>query len=110
MFDFLKCTIFWFYRSIFFTIFLSIISYWVLTGAQYAHKDVISNAENEALLPDYLKSQHYRIPRIAQALAYHSWFGPGEKPVFERAADNVSRQEIYTVLTHAGLIPRRMFH
>uniref|UniRef100_A0A336MD92 CSON014391 protein n=1 Tax=Culicoides sonorensis TaxID=179676 RepID=A0A336MD92_CULSO len=88
------------------TILLSLISLSVTQFNQYAHKDVIDNARNEALLPPYLKSQHYRVPRIRAALAYNSWFGPGEKPVFERAAHNISRKEIYTVLAHAGLIPR----
>lgn len=74
---------------------------------QYAHRDVILNAENEALLPAYLKNPHYRTPRIRSALAYYSWFGPGESPVYERAADSITRREIYKVLSHAGLIPRK---
>lgn len=44
-----------------------------LSSAQYAHKDVIDNARNEALLPPHLKNPHYRIPRIKAALAYYSW-------------------------------------
>lgn len=79
-----------------------------ITG-QYAHKDVILNYQHEELLPERLRSPHYRIPRIRDALAYYSWFGPGEMPVYRRAADVVSRREIYNVLSHAGLIPRRQF-
>lgn len=77
---------------------------------QYAHRDVILNAQNEALLPDYLKNPHYRTPRVRAALAYYSWFGPGEMPVFERAAETITRREIFKVLSHAGFIPRKSFY
>ncbi|XP_055551100.1 uncharacterized protein LOC129733328 isoform X2 [Wyeomyia smithii] len=77
--------------------------------SRYAHPAVLENDANEALLPDYLRNPYYRTPRVANALARFSWFGPGEELVRERHAEKISRADIYTVLTHAGFVPRR-FH
>lgn len=52
-----------------------------LTFAQLEHPAVIENAAKEELLPSYLKNPFYRTPRVREALAHHSWFGPGEKSV-----------------------------
>ncbi|XP_052562842.1 uncharacterized protein LOC128092633 [Culex pipiens pallens] len=77
--------------------------------SRYAHPAVLENDAQEALLPDYLRNPFYRTPRVANALARFSWFGPGEEPVRERHAEKISRADIYSVLTHAGFVPRR-FH
>lgn len=80
-----------------------------LIYSQYAHRAVLDNAANEARLPAHLKNPFYRTPRVREALAHHSWFGPGEKVVHQRKADSIPRSEIYTVLAHAGFIPRNNF-
>ncbi|XP_055711533.1 uncharacterized protein LOC129806785 [Phlebotomus papatasi] len=80
-----------------------------ITFAQIPHHAVLNIEQEENLLPDHLKNPFLRTPRVAAALAVSSWFGHGEEPVFEREADKIPRSEIYTVLTHAGLIPRRFF-
>jgi hypothetical protein len=77
--------------------------------APYTHPAVIENSRNEALLPAYLLNPFYRTPRVRDALARSSWFGPGEKVVKTREAEKISRAEIYNVLVHAGLIPRRYY-
>ncbi|GLV34721.1 uncharacterized protein CBL_09202 [Carabus blaptoides fortunei] len=69
-----------------------------------AHRAVLANAAQEAQLPPHLLNPFYKDPRIREALARESWFGPGERPVWERQAEKISRREIYTVLNHAGLI------
>ncbi|XP_058818302.1 uncharacterized protein LOC131681505 [Topomyia yanbarensis] len=78
----------------------------------YAHPAVLANDANEALLPDYQRNAFYRTPRVANALARFSWLGPGEELVRERHTEKISRADIYTVLTHAGFVPRRFngFH
>ncbi|XP_055595942.1 uncharacterized protein LOC129746349 [Uranotaenia lowii] len=76
---------------------------------RYAHPAVLENEAQEALLPDHLRNHHYRTPRVANALARFSWFGPGEEVVWDRHASKISRADIYNVLTHAGFVPRR-FH
>jgi hypothetical protein len=78
-----------------------------LAISQYAHPAVLQNAANEALLPPHLLNPFYRTPRVRDALAHSSWFGPGEKVVKTREAEKISRSQIYNVLVHAGLIPRR---
>jgi len=48
---------------------------------QFQHRAVLENAAKEDLLPAHLKNPFYRTPRVREALARHSWFGPGENPV-----------------------------
>ena len=49
---------------------------------------------------------------MREALAHFSWLGDGETPVIGevRPSERISRNEIYKVLTHAGLIERRQYH
>lgn len=71
------------------------------------HIAVIENDAYEQSLPSHFRNPFYKNHRIRAALADFSWFGEGETPVFERQADAISRSKIYSVLTHAGFIPRK---
>lgn len=73
----------------------------------YAHRAVVANAEREAQLPSHLLNPFYKNPRISEALAKESWFTPGEMVVYDREAEKISRQKIYSVLKHAGFVNRR---
>lgn len=81
----------------------------------------------ERNLPPNFVNPFYRTPRVREVLARSSWFGPGEKlvkfsnffkyklinflllKVRQRKAETIPRSQIYSVLTHAGFIPRRYF-
>ena len=71
---------------------------------------MIENDAYEQMLPSRYRNPFYKNPRIRAALADYSWFAEGEMPVFQRQADKISRAEIYNVLSHAGLIPRKQYH
>ncbi|XP_011200506.2 uncharacterized protein LOC105224197 [Bactrocera dorsalis] len=74
---------------------------------RYAHIAVIENDAYEQTLPNALRNPFYKTPRVREALAKSSWFGPGEEPVYDRQAEKIPRAEIYNVLAHAGFINRR---
>lgn len=99
---------------------------------RYQHVAVLENEAWEQSLPNELKNPFYRTPRVREALAHSSWFGPGETvvcppplhqlesfpcflttfvllKVFNRQAEKISRREIYNVLNHAGLLPKRFY-
>ncbi|XP_043862704.1 uncharacterized protein LOC120457773 isoform X1 [Drosophila santomea] len=73
------------------------------------HIAVVENAAWEKTLPQQFQNPFYNTPRVRDALARSSWFGPGEDVVYDRQAEKIPRMEIYNVLSHAGLIPRRRF-
>ncbi|XP_062142406.1 uncharacterized protein LOC133850358 isoform X2 [Drosophila sulfurigaster albostrigata] len=73
------------------------------------HIAVLENAAWEQTLPPHFQNPFYQSPRVRQALAKSSWFGPGEQVVHERQAEKIPRMEIYNVLSHAGLLPRRHY-
>lgn len=50
----------------------------------YAHPAVLINSNMESQLPDELRNQFYRNPRIASGLAKESWFGNKEMQVSTR--------------------------
>ncbi|EEB17686.1 conserved hypothetical protein [Pediculus humanus corporis] len=77
------------------------------TNKGLAHKDVVLNAEHEARLPQELLNPFYKNPRIAEALAKESWFGPGEEHVANREAEKIPRLEVIKLLKQAGLARRR---
>lgn len=72
-----------------------------------AHRDVVLNAQSEAQLPPHLLNPFYKNPRVAEALAKESWFGPGEMLVRERESEKIPRTSIFSVLKNAGLARRR---
>ncbi|XP_043644853.1 uncharacterized protein LOC122614349 [Drosophila teissieri] len=73
------------------------------------HIAVVENAAWEKSLPQQFQNPFFNTPRVRDALARSSWFGPGEDVVYDRQAEKIPRMEIYNVLSHAGLIPRRRF-
>lgn len=78
-----------------------------LLGGQLAHHKVLAVQAEEAQLPPELLNPFYKNPGLKEALAKHSWFGPGEKHVLERDTDRISRHQIWEVLNNAGLIKKR---
>lgn len=72
-----------------------------------AHRDVLINSQQEAQLPPHLLNPFYKNPRVAQALAKESWFGPGEMLVNERETQKIPRTNIFSMLKNAGLARRR---
>lgn len=68
---------------------------------------VVINAEQEAQLPAHLLNPFYKNPRVAEALAKESWFGPGEMLVNDRETQKIPRTRIFSVLKNAGLARRR---
>ncbi|CAH0585758.1 unnamed protein product [Chrysodeixis includens] len=73
------------------------------------HPDVLAVRREEELLPPILRSPALRNPHLLQVLPLASLLHKGEKLVYARDAHDVSRKEIYKILTHAGLIPRKTF-
>lgn len=53
---------------------------------RYAHIAVIENEAYEESLPNALRNPFYKTPRVREALAKSSWFGPGEEPVVKKVA------------------------
>ncbi|KAK3925647.1 Uracil phosphoribosyltransferase [Frankliniella fusca] len=72
-----------------------------------AHRAVVRNAEDEARLPEELRNNFYKDPRIAEGLAKSSWFTPGEEQVVDREAEKIPREQIFKLLKNAGLARRR---
>nr|XP_026492272.1 uncharacterized protein LOC113397955 [Vanessa tameamea] len=92
-------------------IFLILASTAIVNCIPPPHPAVVAVRQAESLLPPHLKSPALRNPHLLQALELTSLLHNGEKPVFEREADNVPRREIYNILTHAGFIGRKSrFH
>ena len=73
----------------------------------FAHPAVVQNAAAESQLPEELKSNIYKNPHIAAALAKESWFGDQEMPVFDREADKIPREQVYKLFKNAGFVRRR---
>ncbi|CAH1638186.1 unnamed protein product [Spodoptera littoralis] len=73
------------------------------------HPDVLAVRQEEERLPPILRSPALRNPHLLQVLPLTSLLHKGENLVYARDAHDVSRKEIYKILTHAGLIPRKKF-
>jgi hypothetical protein len=69
-----------------------------------AHRDVVATYEQDSYLPEHLKNPFYKNPRIAQALAKESWRLNGEEQVFQREAEKIPRQKVFSILKQAGFI------
>ncbi|XP_059048508.1 uncharacterized protein LOC131843779 [Achroia grisella] len=74
------------------------------------HPAVVQVLQEERQLPPYMRSRALQNPHLLKLLSLTSLLHKGEKLVHEREADDVSRREIYNILTHAGLISRNQFH
>ncbi|KAL0838872.1 hypothetical protein ABMA28_016897 [Loxostege sticticalis] len=70
------------------------------------HPAVVAVRHEEEKLPPHLRSHALHNPHLQNILPLTSLLHKGEKLVFQREADDVSRREIYNILTHAGLLPR----
>ncbi|XP_065337827.1 uncharacterized protein LOC135938176 [Cloeon dipterum] len=68
------------------------------------HHSVVSAAEEESFLPEQYKNPFYKNPRIAQALAKESWKLNGEEMVYQREAEKIPRQKVFSILKQAGFI------
>lgn len=80
----------------------------LIQPSHLAHHKVLEASAHEAQLPAQLLNPFYKNPAIKHALAKHSWFGPGEKPVGQiRDTDRIGRHKIFEVFSHAGFIRRR---
>lgn len=79
----------------------------VQSQPQLPHQAVLFLADQESKLPPNLKNNFYKNPRIADALAKSSWFGPGENHVTDRESEKIPRERIYYALKSAGLVRRR---
>ncbi|CAF4917439.1 unnamed protein product [Pieris macdunnoughi] len=73
------------------------------------HPAVVAVRQSEELLPPHLRSPALRNPHLQEILPLTSLLHHGENVVFEREADNVSRSEIYKILTHAGFLRRQNY-
>ncbi|KAJ8731422.1 hypothetical protein PYW07_004586 [Mythimna separata] len=73
------------------------------------HPDVLAVRREEERLHPLLRSPALRNPHLLQILPLTSLLHKGENLVYARDAHDVSRKEIYKILTHAGLIPRKRF-
>ncbi|CAH2048608.1 unnamed protein product, partial [Iphiclides podalirius] len=71
------------------------------------HPAVVAVRQEEELLPVHLRSPALHNPHLQELLQLTSVLHSGEKPVYQREADLVSRREIYNILTHAGLVHRQ---
>ncbi|XP_049873901.1 uncharacterized protein LOC126372252 [Pectinophora gossypiella] len=89
------------------SILLVLTSTYLATCLPPPHPAVVAVRRQEEQLPPHLRSPTLWNPHLQEILPLTSLLHEGESPVFERAADNVSRQEIYNILTHAGFVPRR---
>ncbi|XP_053609514.1 uncharacterized protein LOC128674710 [Plodia interpunctella] len=74
------------------------------------HPAVLQVRHEENQLPSHLRSPALHNPHLREVLPLASLLHQGEKLVHHREADDVGRRQIYNLLTHAGLIPRRLFH
>lgn len=72
-----------------------------------AHRAVVENSYRESQLPDELRNDFYKDPKIADALAKESWFTNKEMPVYEREAEKIPRERIYKIFKNAGWVKRR---
>ncbi|XP_031766229.1 uncharacterized protein LOC113520766 [Galleria mellonella] len=74
------------------------------------HPAVVAVLQQERQLPPHMRSPAFQNPHLLKLLSLTSLLHKGEKVVYDREADDVSRREIYNILTHAGLISRNQFH
>ncbi|CAK1580234.1 unnamed protein product [Parnassius mnemosyne] len=89
------------------TLLLLMTSMYLVDSIPPPHPAVVAVREEEEHLPTHLRSPALHNPHLQEILPLTSLLHSGEKPVYHREADSVSRREIYDILTHAGLFPRQ---
>ncbi|XP_028043081.1 uncharacterized protein LOC114252695 [Bombyx mandarina] len=88
---------------------LIVLSCAFLVNCQPPHPDVVAVRQQEEHLPPHLRSPVLHNPNLQEVLPLTSLLHNGEKLVYEREANKVSRNEIYNILTHAGFISRQKY-
>ncbi|XP_017891036.1 uncharacterized protein LOC108631556 isoform X2 [Ceratina calcarata] len=78
--------------------------YYVPSGFVYPHPANVLNSAIEDTLPNELRNNFYKDPRIAARLAEESWFFNKEMQVIDRETDKIPREKVYHVLHNAGFV------
>ncbi|XP_076293913.1 uncharacterized protein LOC143215568 [Lasioglossum baleicum] len=74
------------------------------TSGVYPHPTNLLTSAIEDTLPNELRNDFYKNPRIAARLAQESWFLNKEMQVIDRESDKIPRDKIYNVLHNAGFL------
>ncbi|XP_053986456.1 uncharacterized protein LOC128880423 [Hylaeus volcanicus] len=81
--------------------------YYIPSGyGYYPHPANLLTSALEDTLPNHLKNDFYKNPRIAARLAQESWFINKEMQVIDRETDKIPREKIYNVLHNAGFVQK----
>ncbi|XP_076624122.1 uncharacterized protein LOC143343274 [Colletes latitarsis] len=80
--------------------------YYLPSGAVYPHPANLLTSALEDTLPNHLRNDFYKNPRIAARLAQESWFINKEMQVIDRDTDKIPREKIYNVLHNAGFVQK----
>ncbi|XP_003703586.1 uncharacterized protein LOC100876474 [Megachile rotundata] len=78
--------------------------YYIPEGFVYPHPANLLNSAVEDTLPNELRNDFYKDPRIAAKLAKESWITNKEMQVIDRESDKIPRQQVYNVLHNAGFV------
>ncbi|KOC65327.1 hypothetical protein WH47_09906 [Habropoda laboriosa] len=78
--------------------------YYIHQELVYQHPANILNSAIEDTLPNELRNNFYKNPRIAARLAKESWISNKEMQVTDRDTDRIPREKVYNVLHNAGFI------
>ncbi|XP_033211459.1 uncharacterized protein LOC117169276 [Belonocnema kinseyi] len=74
--------------------------------AFYAHPAVLINSQMEEGLPNELRNNFYKNPRIAAGLANESLLTVKEMQVVNREADKIPREKVFNILHNGGFLRR----
>ncbi|XP_076174987.1 uncharacterized protein LOC143150529 [Ptiloglossa arizonensis] len=80
--------------------------YYFPSGTVYPHPANLLTSALEDSLPNHLRNDFYKNPRIAAKLAQESWFINKEMQVIDRESDKIPREKIYSVLHNAGFVQK----
>ncbi|KZC15055.1 hypothetical protein WN55_09357 [Dufourea novaeangliae] len=80
--------------------------YYLPSGLLYPHPANLLTSAIEDTLPNELRNDFYKNPRIAARLAQESWYLNKEMQVIDRDSDKIPREKIYNVLHNAGLVQK----
>ncbi|XP_033196820.1 uncharacterized protein LOC117232762 [Bombus vosnesenskii] len=78
--------------------------YYIPSEFVYQHPANVLNSAIEDTLPNELRNNFYKNPRIAARLAKESWFFNKEMQVIDRETDKIPREKVYNVLHNAGFV------
>lgn len=80
--------------------------FYIPSALIYQHPANLLNAAIEDTLPNELRNNFYKNPRIAARLAEESWFFNKEMQVIDRETDKIPRERVYHVLHNAGFVKK----